>query len=231
MLCTVLTGTLLICAVSLIYLSIYQHAGDEAEAAMSGSDTVSVSRVDGGYLFDGPSDSRAIIFYQGAKVECRAYAPLMLRLAESGFDCFLADMPFNFAVFGSDIADKFVGSYQYDTWIMAGHSMGGIMAASYAGAHTDRIAGIVLLAAYPSETVDNCQKLCSVYGSRDGVLNREQYEADRAYWPVGSAEFIIQGGNHAQFGDYGFQSGDNPADITAYEQQSQTVDAVTGFFE
>ena len=39
----------------------------------------------------------------------------------------------------------------------------------------------------------------------------------------------IQGGNHAQFGNYGPQKGDLPAEITAEEQQAQTVAAITDF--
>ncbi len=38
-----------------------------------------------------------------------------------------------------------------------------------------------------------------------------------------------EGGNHAQFGNYGPQKGDSPATITAAEQQEQTVEAVSAF--
>ena len=39
----------------------------------------------------------------------------------------------------------------------------------------------------------------------------------------------IQGGNHAQFGNYGPQKGDAPATISAEEQQAQTVEAILQF--
>lgn len=39
----------------------------------------------------------------------------------------------------------------------------------------------------------------------------------------------IQGGNHAQFGNYGPQKGDAPAAISAEEQQAQTVEDVADF--
>ena len=39
----------------------------------------------------------------------------------------------------------------------------------------------------------------------------------------------IEGGNHAQFGNYGPQEGDLPATISAEEQQAQTVAAISGF--
>ena len=39
----------------------------------------------------------------------------------------------------------------------------------------------------------------------------------------------IQGGNHAQFGNYGTQKGDLPATISAEEQQAQAVAAISNF--
>ena len=39
----------------------------------------------------------------------------------------------------------------------------------------------------------------------------------------------IQGGNHAQFGSYGLQRGDPPAEITPQEQQARTVEAISDF--
>ena len=39
----------------------------------------------------------------------------------------------------------------------------------------------------------------------------------------------IEGGNHAQFGNYGPQKGDLPATISAEEQQAQTVEAISDF--
>ena len=39
----------------------------------------------------------------------------------------------------------------------------------------------------------------------------------------------IEGGNHAQFGNYGPQKGDLPAAISAAEQQAQAVEAISDF--
>ena len=39
----------------------------------------------------------------------------------------------------------------------------------------------------------------------------------------------IEGGDHAQFGWYGPQSGDNPATISREEQQAQIVQATVDF--
>ena len=41
----------------------------------------------------------------------------------------------------------------------------------------------------------------------------------------------IEGGNHAQFGNYGKQKGDIDATITAKEQQNITVEAIIDFIK
>lgn len=45
----------------------------------------------------------------------------------------------------------------------------------------------------------------SLYGSEDGVLNREKYLDYRGNLPKSTEEIIIEGGNHAGFGSYGLQ--------------------------
>jgi hypothetical protein len=46
------------------------------------------------------------------------------------------------------------------------------------------------------------------------------------------AEFVvIQGGNHAQFGDYGVQPGDHEATISRVDQQKQVVEVTAQFLK
>ena len=80
MLC--LPGILVICF--LLYAEQYYHADQSALSALESDDTVSVSKTDYGWLFDGPSENDALIFYPGAKVEETAYAPLLHLLAKEG---------------------------------------------------------------------------------------------------------------------------------------------------
>lgn len=227
---TFVFGLVILCLLVIGYMSIHYSADDQALAALKGNETVSVQKIRGGYFFDGPGSEQAIVFYQGAKVECEAYAPLMLLLAERGFDCFLADMPFNFAIFAGNQADLFTEKYTYDHWIMAGHSMGGLMASQYANAHTDVVDGIVLLASYSLDKFHEDFRLVSVYGTEDGCLNREEYEKDRGNWPPDSVETVISGGNHAQFAHYGPQKGDGSPAISAEEQIRITADTISAFF-
>ena len=202
------------------------HADAAALAALSSRDTVTVEKESGVWHFDGPGEDTALIFYPGARVEAAAYAPLLLRLAEGGADSFLVEMPFHLALFDRNAADRIIGKYRYESWILAGHSLGGVMASDYAGAHPEQVKGLLLLAAYPAGELDGKLDFLSVYGDRDGVLNRERYEKSRVFWPRGAQELVIPGGNHAGFGSYGPQRGDGEAALSAQEQQELTAAAV-----
>jgi hypothetical protein len=57
------------------------------------------------------------------------------------------------------------------------------------------------------------------------------FDDARALLPVDTQYVVIQGGNHAQFGDYGVQPGDQEATITRLEQQKQIVDATIRFMK
>ena len=104
------------------------------------------------------------------------------------------------------------------------------MAASYAAKHTDELDGLVLLASYSTaDLTDSGLRVYAAYGSEDGVLNREKYEADRINLPQDTTETVIDGGCHAGFGSYGAQNGDGTPTISAEEQQQQTADALAAW--
>lgn len=206
------------------YASDSYAAGDEAVKCLSGSETTTVCETDFGLFFDGPGSDSALVFYPGGKVEYTAYAPLMLKIAEGGTDCFLCEMPYNLAVFDINAADKVMSEYSYDKWYLGGHSLGGAMAASFAGGRRD-ISGLVLMGAYP-ESQPGCAALI-IYGSNDGVVNRSRLKKGLDYDNTTSVE--IHGGNHAWFGCYGKQDGDNDAAITHEEQWDITEKAFRYF--
>jgi hypothetical protein len=65
----------------------------------------------------------------------------------------------------------------------------------------------------------------SIYGTRDGLTTLEDIQASTILLPDGTIWVEIEGGNHAQFGYYGPQSGDLEAEITYLEQESMVVEA------
>ena len=192
-----------------VYVSDYCHADPAAEDALVSDDVVSVTEQNGNWVFAPESPTAGLIFYPGGKVENTAYAPLLHDLAEDG-------IPERF----SEVTD----------WYIGGRSLGGAMAASYAAKHTDELDGLVLLAAYSTaDLTDSGLRVYSTYGSEDGVLNREKYEADRTNLPQDTTETVIDGGCHAGFGSYGAQKGDGTPIISAEEQQRQTADALAAW--
>lgn len=167
-----------------------------------------------------PSDT-AIIFYPGAKVEAEAYLPLLEQIKQTGVTCILVHMPFRMAIFDANAAEDVMEQFpEIQHWYMAGHSMGGAMASQFVSGHQDEIDGLILLGAYIYGDYPD-EKTLTVYGS----LN--QSVEDHIDYTENIVE--IEGGNHAQFGNYGPQKGDLPATISAAEQQAQTVDAISDF--
>lgn len=213
----------ILAGVCVVYVSDFYRVTDR-EAALADTDNVRVSKTDLGYAFDGPGTEAALIFYPGAKVEDLAYADLLKRVAAEGVDCFLVHMPCNLAFLGMNKADAVMEEYGYERWYLAGHSLGGAMAAVYAADNSGKLDGLIFLAAYSTADLSGLDlKILSLYGSEDKVVNMEKIEEGRALMPEDYEEFIIEGGNHAGFGDYGKQSGDGEASISNGEQKSQTA--------
>ena len=167
-----------------------------------------------------PTDT-AIIFYPGAKVEAEAYLPLLDQIRQTGVTCILVHMPFHMAIFDADAAEEVMAQFpEIQHWYMAGHSMGGAMASKFAADHPDQVDGLILMGAYIYGDYPD-EKTLTIYGS----LN--QSVEDHIDYTENIVE--IEGGNHAQFGNYGPQKGDLPATISAQEQQAQTVEAIEAF--
>ena len=92
----------------------------------------------------------------------------------------------------------------------------------------------MLWAAYPASTDDLSGYdlvVTSIYGTLDGLATGNKIDASRPLLPAGTRWVAIEGGNHAQFGDYGPQAGDNQATITAEEQQAQAAAATIDVLE
>ncbi len=216
-------AVIIIAAMSAVYVSGYSNAGDEAAGAMRSGGGVTVTETGYGWLFDGPSEEDAYIFYPGAMVQAEAYAPLLHKLAENGMDVCLVRMPLRNASFGMGKAEAIMDEYDYKRWYIGGHSHGGAMAAYWAAKHGEELSGVILLAAYPIKQLDGGLTEILIYGSEDKVVNTGKIIEGRQYAPSDFTEYVIQGGNHAQFGDYGKQKGDGEASVDSEDQLEETV--------
>ena len=138
-----------------------------------------------------------------------------------GYLPILVKMPLNLVVLEENAADSAFASHpEISTWFASGHLMGGAIASAYASAHQDEHAGLILLGAYVYGDYPPADAL-TIYGTFSFDLEAETRYEDNAV--------VIEGGNHAQFGYYGRQSGNPDATISADEQQNEAVDAIAAF--
>lgn len=217
---------LVLVIVAAVYFGSYYRAVGVEEYLVT-DNTVSVVSENDYYFFDGVGTENALIFYPGANVEYTAYAPLMHNLAAQGVDCFLVKMPLNMAIWGQDKASDIMDNYDYSSWYIGGHSLGGYVATAFAHEHADELTGVIMLSAFATEDFSSSSlRIVSIYGSNDQVLNMEKVESGRELMPDNYYEVVITGGNHSQMGSYGFQKGDGEADITYEEQLDLTTNSI-----
>ena len=216
-----LTLILLLTGTFFAYVSDYYRADDSAKAVLQNE---AVTRMRDNLIVLSPATpgDTAIIFYPGAKVEYFSYLPLLEKIKQrAGVTCILVKMPFNMAIFNANAADHIMDQFpDIKNWYIAGHSMGGAMASSYASKHQDKIKGLILLGAYIYGDYPD-EKALTVYGSfNTSVAEKTNYTENIV---------VIEGGNHAQFGNYGKQKGDPDATISRDEQQNIAVEAIEDF--
>lgn len=221
---SLLSAVLLMTLGFAIYVSDYYHAKDYRAEGIETADFQDYT------VYGNTNSSIGFIFYPGGLVEAKSYAPLIERIVLENIFCVLVKMPFHLAIFKPDAADAVMRDFpDTENWYIGGHSLGGAMAASYAQRHEDALKGLVLLAAYPTDILSSLPVL-SIYGSEDGVLNRTKYKEAIKNAAVCN-EIVIQGANHAGFGNYGKQKKDNPAKISLEEQWDTTAGYIREFFQ
>lgn len=163
-----------------------------------------------------------VIFYPGALVEPDSYSRWATQVAKAGYDVYVMKMPLNLAVLSENHADTLVKEFPEKEFILAGHSLGGVMASRYARNHQPNVKGMIFLASYPDKKgslKDSELPVLSITASNDEVLNWSAYQDAKAYLPEDTTYLSIEGGNHAGFGEYGLQKGDGVATIAEETQQ------------
>lgn len=176
-----------------------------------------------------------IVFYQGGLVEPEAYLPLADQLSEKGYRVFIPYMPINLAILSSDKIDDIMEIYEdEEKWWLGGHSLGGTSASIYASDNHDKIEGLFFLASYPNDGSDLSDlelPVLSITGSLDDILNRESYDSASSNLPPTTEFYQIEGGNHSNFGYYGFQNGDGESMISREEQHEEMADRIDDFIQ
>lgn len=229
---TGLYGMLIALLVFVVWARQVVPADQSARFAMESDETVIVSRSD--WISFRPRDadpSVGLVFYPGGKAEPVAYAPVLRALAASGFLVVLYPMPLNLATLAPDAADKVIAAYpEIRRWVVAGHSLGGVMVARYAERHADRVSGLVLWASYPAAFTDLSATdlpVLTLLGTEDMLADRETITAAHVRLP-GSARIVpLKGGDHWGFGHFSQVANRQARDA----QQAELLAATVAFME
>ncbi len=212
-----------------VWLSNGYNAKELANKALISDESVDINI--GEFITFTPTNKevdKGFILYPGAKVDAKAYAPLAKQVANAGYEVIIVDMPFDFAMFKKDKAQEVIDKYpNIKNWVIGGHSLGGVVASQFASTN-DEIDGVVFLASYPmkDELKNSDKKVVSIWGSKDGVLNFENLVKSKENLPTNTEYVEIEGANHAQFGDYGIQKGDNESIVPVQEQIDITANSI-----
>lgn len=213
------------------------RAKPAAATAMQSDTLVFVSAGAGSWSFS-PRDTLSrrvnLVFLPGALVDPRAYAPLLHEVASHGYPTYLLALPWRGAFGKADgrgfqdrvraLLDTIPGA-----WVVAGHSRGAKIAALVSQAPLPRQAALILLGStHPRDfsLADSRLAVTKLYATKDGVAPVGDVLANRTLLPAKTTWVLIDGGNHHQFGAYGFQPGDHKATISAEAQQAKTLQAI-----
>lgn len=210
--------------------------GDDALDALESDAFVTVTNEDA--IWFEPTTRVAdvgLVFYPGGKVDAEAYAPVLRRIAEAGYPVWVVRVAFDLAILSPGRADTVINVVDdVDTWVVGGHSLGGVSAAVYADGHLDVVKGLALWAATPPDDrdlTDSGLAVSSLFASNDGLFVREDWEASFDLLPADTVKHEIVGGNHAGFGDYGDQADDLEATITPEDQWDETASYTVDLLE
>ncbi|WP_084129981.1 alpha/beta hydrolase [Demequina sp. NBRC 110055] len=214
-------------------------ATEPSLSAMDGTDTVTVeetatqitlSRVDSTTV-----DGTGVLFQPGARVDARAYVAELTPLAEAGYPVVIIKQPLGIAFtalsrWPDPLREPYVAQ-----WVVAGHSLGGTVAAMQADDHDGDdlggTAGLILLGSYPADDISESLTVpvLSISASEDGLSTPDKIEASRADLPEDTVFTVIEGASHASFGDYGVQPGDGTPTLGDDEARAQISTAMLDF--
>lgn len=229
------------------------RASEEALAAAQSDGIVVVEHADGVWRFEPATAGAAsmaggaltapvapvapgsptLVFFPGALVDPRAYAPLARAVAAEGHRVIMVELPKRGAFGGADspelaarirsVLDDVEGGV-----VLGGHSRGGVVMARVAAERPARISGLLFIGtSHPRDhdlsTLD--MPVTKVVGTRDGHATPARVDRNAGLLPPQTQWVWVEGGNHSQFGWYGFQPMDRRPRIEARAQRQMMIDA------
>lgn len=210
--------------------------GQDAAVTGAAPSVSTVADASGRVLVVTPTDAAprvAFVLYPGALVRPQAYEWLGRALAAHGVVTlipeFTLDLPVTDPGRAESVARRLAPGLPL---FVGGHSLGGAMAAQFVGDHPDAVAGLILMAAYPPDTVDlsgAAFPAVSLRAEHDGVAPADKVTDGVRRLPPGSQLVVVAGSVHSFFGRYGPQANDGLPTVPREDAEAQ-VAAVLGDF-
>jgi len=175
----------------------------------------------------GVASGTGLVFIPGAKVDPYAYMYKLSEIVErTGATIVITKPTLNLAFFDRRPLATFTADAPgVDRWFVGGHSLGGVRACMLAD--DPAVSGLVLFGSYcANDLTASGLEVLSIAGSRDGLSTPEKIADARGMLPADADLVEIEGLNHAGFGDYGVQPGDNTATIPTGQQRDEITDAL-----
>jgi pimeloyl-ACP methyl ester carboxylesterase len=171
-----------------------------------------------------------LVFLAGAHIDASAYAYPLSGLVDDGITVVIARPVLSFAILEFRPLRTFTGlAPGISTWYVGGHSLGGVRACQYAKDDYS-VAGLVLLGSYCAADLSHSSiPVLSIGGSRDGLSTPASIRTAAHLLPDTTTFVEIAGADHASFGSYGPQAGDNPATTAPSSVRSQLTTDILEF--
>jgi pimeloyl-ACP methyl ester carboxylesterase len=173
-----------------------------------------------------------LVFIVGAGVAPEAYAPMLRPIAAKGHPVVVVALPYRIAPLERHKTAAVARARAIvetekaaQSWVIAGHSLGGALACRFAEEASRGVKAIVLIGTSHPKTRDLSAAripITKVLASNDGVATPAMINATRSLLPPHTRWIEIKGGNHSQFGHYGHQLFDGSPTISREEQQAIT---------
>ena len=194
---------------------------------------------DGVVLAPKHPNGTGIVYLAGARVDPAAYADKLSGIADAGVTVVIARPILNFAIFEFRPLSTFEGlaaGSGVTRWYVGGHSLGGVRACQYAAdaeaspSTRGTIAGVIFFGSYCAADLSHTAlPVLTLSATRDGLSTPATIAAAAHLLPADAQLVKLPGADHAQFGDYGAQPGDNPATASDAQAKREITKAVLAF--
>lgn len=200
----------------------------------------------------GEVSTTGLLFYPGGLVDSHVYNELVANFVETArVIAVIVKMPGNLAVFDINAGLSVIKDYpEINRWVIAGHSLGGSMAAAVVKDNPEAFEGLVFMDSYPADgdsLKDWSGAVLSFYSSVEKISDPDRMERTLdlippATWLTDTARVYppektnytvihqIDGGSHSFFGTYGPQAGDYEPTVSREAFHGEVIDYMTEFF-